>query len=396
MARRDLAIVIYSPFPHASGGRETWLAHMLPALAAAGYRTTVYARAATGPRLHDLSVVPNVRLRRLTGEAVGPPALRRLLLNAPVAYDIAAFVRRTERALEADGFGGGVILALGAIIDVAPGLCLRRRHPGTRVICAVHGQVARELGDSMPWARPLLGRLERSTLRACDAVVANGEDTRRWLASFGVTSTVVPNGVDVAAFARAPSVLPAPLAEARERGDAVLTMVATLRDIKGVRPFLQALPPLRRRSGPRFRAVFVGKGDIERYRREARRLGVEEHVRFAGEQADVVPWLHGSDVSVNLSGGAGIAISAIEALAAGVPVVAWDTPIYRQIIEPERTGLLVPAGDTDALASALARLLFNADLRGRLAEAGQAEAQRFDWSVVAPTLLEALDAAFIR
>lgn len=399
---RSLAIVIYSTFPHASGGRETWLAHMLPALAEAGYRTTLYAKAPppAAPALHDpstslgagLSAV--AQLRQIESAGTGPAMVRQALLNAPVAWDIATFVRRTAAALETDGFGGGVVLGLGAIIDVAPGLRLRRRHPRTRVVCAVHGRVARELGHSLPWARPALGRMERRSLRACDAVVVNGEDTRAWLASFGVTSDVVPNGVDVAAFAPEPPALPPLIAEARARGEAVLSMVATLRDIKGIRPFIRALPSLRKRYGPHFRAVFVGKGDVERYRRYARQQGVEEHVWFAGEQGDVAPWLHGSDVCVNLSGGTGMAISAIEALAAGAPVVAWDSAIYRQIIEPERTGILVPEGDTEALAAALARILADGDLRSRLGKAGAVAARRFDWSEATPKLLATLEAMF--
>ena len=60
----------------------------------------------------------------------------------------------------------------------------------------------------------------------------------------------------------------------------------------------------------------MGKGDTGRYRQEAERLGVAEHVLFVGEQPDVRSWLHGADVSLNLSGGTGMAISALEALAA--------------------------------------------------------------------------------
>ena len=392
--RRDLAIVIYSTFPHASGGRETWLARMLPALAAAGFRTTVYAKAPppSAPAVHTLPA--ETALRQVGSTRTRPAMLRRALLNAPVAYGIATFQRRTAAALEADGFGGGVVLGLGSIIEVATALRLRRRYPGTRVVCAVHGRAARELSHSLPWARPLLGTMERRALRACDAVVANGDDTRQWLASFGVTSTVVPNGVDARAFAAGSAETPPLLAEARERGEAVLSMVATLRDIKGIRPFIQALPALRARFGPHFRAVFVGKGNAEPYRRYARRHGVEDRVSFVGEQSDVLPWLRGSDVSVNLSGGTGMAIAAIEALAAGVPVAAWDSPIYRQIIDPEHTGILVPEGDTEALAAALARLLGDGELRSRLSAAGAAAAPRFDWAEATPGLLAVLEAVF--
>ena len=59
-----------------------------------------------------------------------------------------------------------------------------------------------------------------------------------------------------------------------------------------------------------------------------------------------------------------------QAMAAGRPVVTADTPAVREVLEDGRTALLVPAGDPDALAEALARLAGDAALRARLGEAG--------------------------
>ncbi len=244
VAKRDLAIVIYAPFPYATGGRETWLARLAPLLAA-DYRITISTQAAAGAAMHDLGGIPDLRLRPIESAKAGPDRVRKALLNLSVAWSIAGWIRRVTGALEADGFGGGIVLALGPIIDVTPGLRLRRHYPGTRVIGVVHGYVAQELGRTCPWARPLLGAMERRSLRACDAVVANGEDTRTRPRSWGIESTLVPNEVDVAAFRARSGELPAPLREAWEGGLAVLTMIATLRDIKGVRSLLAALPGLR-------------------------------------------------------------------------------------------------------------------------------------------------------
>lgn len=393
---RNLAIIIASPFPHASGGRETWLAGMLPALAGAGYRTTIYTRPSDAPVVHDIAGVANLRIRPIATRGIGPRPVRLAMGNLPVALDLRQFARRVERALDDDGFAGGAVLALGAIIETSPALRLRQRHPATRVGCAVHGYVARELGRTFPWARPLLGRMERQSLRACDLVTANGDDSRVYLAERGIDAVVVPNGVDVARFAAAPAALPPALTGARARGEAILTSIATLREVKGVRPFLAALPLLRAAYGDSFRAVFVGKGDPEPYRRYARALGIGDRVLFAGEQRDVVPWLHGSDISLNLTTGAGILLAAVESMAAGVPVIAWDSPQFRQFIEHERSGLLVAENDAAALAAALERLLRDPELRARLAAAGQDAARRYDRSVTRARLLEALDRLYER
>ena len=69
----------------------------------------------------------------------------------------------------------------------------------------------------------------------------------------------------------------------------------------------------------------------------------------------------------------------LEAMRAGVPVVLSDVPGNRDAVDHERTGLLVPAGDAEALAAAVERLLGNRELAGRLAAAARQElAERFD------------------
>jgi phosphatidylinositol alpha-mannosyltransferase len=72
----------------------------------------------------------------------------------------------------------------------------------------------------------------------------------------------------------------------------------------------------------------------------------------------------------------------IEALAAGVPVVASDIAGYREVVRDGVEGLLVPAGDSQALAAALHRVLTDGQLAQRLREAGRARALQFSWASV--------------
>jgi glycosyltransferase involved in cell wall biosynthesis len=67
----------------------------------------------------------------------------------------------------------------------------------------------------------------------------------------------------------------------------------------------------------------------------------------------------------------GIPVVLMEAMASGVPVISGDLPSIRELIEHDVSGLLVPAGDLDALTAALARVLGDDDLRGRLADGGR-------------------------
>jgi len=392
---RHITFIIFSSFPSYSGGRENWLFNVLQRLDRQGYETTVYAYHSPEPPFYDLSGLKRLRL-------VQVPALRRarwfrianrFTLNLLFWLDAYLFVRRTRERLLAE-WGGGTIVAMNPIIDVYPALRLKRSRPDVRVACSVRGRAAWELSLRSPWARPLLRRLERRTLEQCDAVLSNGLDTQAYLQSLGIPSVVVPNGVDLERFAGAVGDVPETehLREMRADGTGIIMMVATLRGVKGTYALLEAATRLEE-AGRRFAIVFVGKGEQQRYRRKARALGVEDSVLFAGEQRNVPAFLALADVSVNLSGGGGMSMATLESMAAGKAVVAWDTPVYTQLIEHGRSGLLVREGDGEALSGQLSRLLDDRDLRETLGRAARARARDYDWDAVTTRLLDALEPA---
>jgi phosphatidylinositol alpha-mannosyltransferase len=79
-------------------------------------------------------------------------------------------------------------------------------------------------------------------------------------------------------------------------------------------------------------------------------------------------------------------LALVEAMAAGLPVVASDIRGYREVVHPGVDGLLVPPADPSALAAALHRVLTDPELAASLARAGRMRAERYSWDVVAPTL----------
>jgi glycosyltransferase involved in cell wall biosynthesis len=76
----------------------------------------------------------------------------------------------------------------------------------------------------------------------------------------------------------------------------------------------------------------------------------------------------------------------LEAMASGVPIVSTDVGGVPYIVGHERTALLVPAGDVDAMAAAIKRILRQPELAARLADAALAEVQRYAWPRVRDTL----------
>ena len=163
----------------------------------------------------------------------------------------------------------------------------------------------------------------------------------------------IPNGVDLDEVG-ASTVIAAPLVEAREAGEFVVGYLGQLIERKRVDVLIDAFAAL---PGGRSRLVVVGDGDQrERLQAQARSLGLEARVHFTGFRDDRLEWLRGFHALVLPSTLEGIPRCLMEAMAAGVPVVATDIPGTRELVEDGRSGLLVPVADAPRLAAALASL----------------------------------------
>ncbi len=127
------------------------------------------------------------------------------------------------------------------------------------------------------------------------------------------------------------------------------------------------------RKGIAFELCLAGSGQ-ERSRLEelAVHLGVNDHVKLLGDVNDVPGLLAGAHLFVHPSKDEGLCNAILEAMAEGLPVVASPVGGNSELVENERSGLLVPVGSDEALAAAMERLIGDAALRGRLGEHGLA------------------------
>ena len=196
---------------------------------------------------------------------------------------------------------------------------------------------------------------------------------------------VLPNGVDAAAWQ-----VPAERAAAARRrwaGDGPLAVFAgRLVYEKGVQDLLAAVPRLRRRY-PGFRLVVAGRGPLAGELRErARALRLGRAVRFAGfvPDAELAALVAAADCAVVPSRYEPFGLVALEAAAAGTPVVASDVGGLREVVAHRRTGLSVPVGDAAALAEAMGELLTDQVLGRRLAKQARTVLRRDrTWASVA-------------
>jgi glycosyltransferase involved in cell wall biosynthesis len=102
-----------------------------------------------------------------------------------------------------------------------------------------------------------------------------------------------------------------------------------------------------------------------------RNLGVEELVNFQGFVEDPIPTIKGFDLATCVSNDEGIPNSLLEAMACGRPVISTDVGAIGEFLVNEENGLLIPAGDLDALCNAIERLMDDRSLYDRLAQAGR-------------------------
>jgi glycosyltransferase involved in cell wall biosynthesis len=148
-------------------------------------------------------------------------------------------------------------------------------------------------------------------------------------------------------------------------------IVARLQPEKGVADFLTAAARVSKLS-PQVRFIVVGDGPLrEELLALARRIGVEDRVRFLGYRTDARALVGLMDVLVVPSLTEGSPLIVLEAMTAGVPVVASAVGGIPDQVRHDKEGLLVPPGDTGALGEALLNLLRDPACARRLGEAGR-------------------------
>ncbi len=224
------------------------------------------------------------------------------------------------------------------------------------------------------WARTLGSRYEGRVFRACSAVVVNYESVQRLLEdAYGAGTMQIRRLTYAAPMAFRPdedmtsSPEPAPL-QALAEPDAPLVLATSRHDgRKGLDILLRALASLRDEGVP-FRACLLGGGLLlEQHRRLAAELGLADRVAIPGRVPDIAPYLSRADLLAlpSLEEGSG-AVSVLEALRAGVPIVATGIDGLPEDLTDGEDSLLVPPSDAAALATALRRLLEDPALRERL------------------------------
>jgi glycosyltransferase-like protein len=268
----------------------------------------------------------------------------------------------------------------------AVGRAVRAGHPGVSVRTVHH------VDD---FTSPVLMDCQHQAIVEPDVVLTVSRQWRQILAEqYGVVGTVVPNGVRVERF-RAAQPRARHLRERVAPGRPLLLAVGGLEPRKGSIHLVGALARLVRDAehAGRPAPVLVVLGGHSFQDHRAYRQSVLDALPGLGLTAgvdvvelgmvpdhDVAAWYAAADALAFPSVKEGFGLAVLEAMAARIPVVSSDLPVFREYLEPGRDALLVPVGDEAALAGALGAVLDDVAVRQRLVAGGDAIVQRFTWA----------------
>lgn len=258
-------------------------------------------------------------------------------------------------------------------------------------VVALKGVMADELRYESGWNRArfrLLSQLERRNARRADRVIVTSRHSREAaISAYGLDperTGIVPEGIDVEGWSQ--------FADDPESAESPPSIVSIARQYKrkNTAVLIRAMPTVRR-AVPGVRLRVVGDGpELPHLRALVRSLDLDDTVAFIGSVEgvhEIRAELSRADVFCLPSLQEGFGIVFLEAMAAGLPIVAAECAAVPETAPHGEVSILVAPDDVEELAAALVRLLKDADLRARLAAAGAARWRQFAWPRVARRFL---------
>lgn len=348
-------LVLGDHFGYPSGvahGVTVYFLNVLPALVQAGVSVSACF-------LRE----PHPAAAALSGSGVEPVFLSASPMNPLVVFRVAALARENGCGIiHASGIKATLVARVAALMI------------GAKVIIHVHDQLY-----PSPWVSALHKLFSHSSdiglcvSNAVRQVVAKGYHVRP------DRLRVAYNGIRLERIRSVPAGTRLQCRESLQltENSRVIAMIGRMHAIKGHRGMLQMMPNIIA-ACPDAVLLLVGDGpERADYEVMADKLGLGGHVRFLGQRNDIPELLTAADIVVVPSQSEGLSLAAIEALAAGRPVVAYAVGGLPEVVNDGSDGTLVKSGDQDAFARAVISLLNDPQRLSRYGQQAACAAERF-------------------
>jgi N-acetyl-alpha-D-glucosaminyl L-malate synthase BshA len=230
---------------------------------------------------------------------------------------------------------------------------LRPQRPDIRVVTTLHGTDITIVGQD-----PSFKQITKFSIEKSDGLTAVSRYLQtETLTTFGCTACrieVIPNFVDPEVYDR--SRYTSILDEQVSSDTRVLMHISNFRPVKRVRDVIKIFDRVRREIPSVLMMIGDGPDRVDA-EAEARALGIQDKVFFLGKIEAVAPLLAGADLFLLPSASESFGLSALEALASGVPVVGSGVGGLSEVIREDETGNLCPVGDVEGMAAASIKIL---------------------------------------
>lgn len=378
--------LIYSPYPYYSGGIENWLFNVSQRLSEEYDVYIVAHERKEYPVLYpDISdSIKMVKFRTLRSFKVSNRFIRSYLVLFDLFLGSFLMGKALKRVLPKDETC--FIVALDSIFCLNAGLFAKSKNTKIKVISSVRGPHAEILGKSYPIFFKKLLSLERNSLHKANQIWANGYDTMESLEKKGFSSILMKNGFDYKGLSEIE--VEDSHFDKLVQNKITVVSVGTLLPIKGVYELLDAAEILINEKNVNVHLIFIGKGNKDNFHKYAKKKGILGNTHFIGYKSNPIRYVKKCTISACLSGGGGMSMVAIESMASGVPIVAWDSPVYRQFNRSKNVMLLVAEKSIEALVMGIMKIVNNYDYYRDIGEKAKLEAEHYDWSVICKQIEE--------
>ncbi len=333
---KSIVFIINSAFPNYVGGRETWLKNVATGLASRGWAVHIVSFAEYDMQQGQIKI-----------HSARIPRLMKSLLRRGFLLLTGLYLRKGLKKILKNNKTKPIVVTLDTVICPIAMYGMKGK---AVFVCANKGPHAEILSERYPEAQNIFHWLELHAYKVADEIWANGYDMKKMIEIQGYPAVMIGNGMN---WEKAGCEQSRP--EEYDENSLIVASIGTLLPIKGVEEAIKAFSSLKDSFNANL--FFVGKGSQTKYINLAKAISVSDKVFFLGNREDVLPYMKNADVVLCLSGGGGMSMSALESMATNCIVIAWNTPVYSQLIKNGENGILVPYKNEIELTKAIRKVL---------------------------------------